>query len=270
MKKQLTIAAALLLTTAVAAARTFVVSVGVADYKEVNDLRLSRNDVATFNSIMRSQGAEIVTLLDSQADHASVITALRGTFAKAGPDDTMVFFFSGHGYEDGFCCYDMSLPSSRPAAAGAKPSAQARLSVTGRSRGGISYAEMQILFRNCRAGRKIVLADACFSGGLQKGEHLGVTVQSARNGDVVFMLSSKPTETSLETGDAPNSLFTHYLAEALSGRADTNADGLISVGELYDYVYRTVVAYADRIPHDQHPVLWGRFDRQMNIFKITH
>lgn len=229
------------------AQKTYVFSVGIADYREINDLRYTENDVAVFNQIMANHTDEIYTLTGSQATHANVIKTIRTVFAQATVDDAVIFFFSGHGYEGGFCCYDM------------KP---------GSYIGGISYKEMQILFRNCRAGRKMVFADACFSGGLsiQKTQ---LTVQTVQNSEVMYFLSSKFDETSLELPNGPNGLFTYCLAQGLCGDSDLNGDRIISLQEIYDYVHSNVVAYVNQIPHDQHPMIWGKYNKTLTVLDWT-
>lgn len=229
------------------AQKTYVVSVGIADYKEINDLRYTENDVAVFNQIMANHTDEIHTLTGPQATHANLIKTIRSVFAQATANDAVIFFFSGHGYEGGFCCYDM------------KP---------GSYIGGISYKEMQILFRNCRAGRKMVFADACFSGGLsiQKTQ---LTVQTVQNSEVMYFLSSKFDETSLELPNGPNGLFTYYLAQGLYGDSDLNGDRIISLREIYDYVHSNVVTYVNQIPHDQHPMIWGKYNKTMTVLDWT-
>ena len=227
------------------AQKIFVVSVGIADYKEINDLRYTENDVVTFNQIMGNYTHNITTLVGAQATHANVIRTIRRVFSQATPNDAVIFFFSGHGYEGGFCCYDMH-PNSYI--------------------GGISYKEMQILFRNCRAGRKMVFADACFSGGLSQ-QKTQLTVQAVQNGEILYFLSSKFNETSLELPGGPNGLFTYCLAHGLCGESDVNGDRIISIQEIYDYVYGNVVSYTNQIPHNQHPMVWGKFDKSMIILK---
>lgn len=241
------------LPLAAAAQKAFVLSVGIADYENINDLTATENDAKMFAQLMSTQGAETTLLLGSDATHVNVISALRYVFAKATPQDKMIFYFSGHGYEGGFCCYDMAATS----ATGAE-----------KYLGGLSYAEMQILFRNCRAGQKMVFADACFAGGLRKGEHINISVQSARNGDVIYFLSSQTDETSLEMGNSGNSLFTYYLVKGLCGEADLDADKYITASEIYKYVYNEVSSYAARIPHAQHPVMWGKFDSGIRLFNL--
>lgn len=248
--------------------KTYVVSIGIADYKEINDLNLTENDVSVFNQLMQSQGAITTTLLSSKATHVNTISALRSSFARATKDDTMIFFFSGHGYEGGFCCWDMS--SNSPTGSGNAivqgADDRSRLGTANRSFGGLSYQEMQILFRNCRAGKKIVFADACYSGGLQKGEQLNLSVQSSGRDDVAFLLSSQPDETSLEMTETLNGAFTFFLTNGLRGEADADNNGDITIKEIYDYVSTNVSSYATSKSHSQHPVLWGRYDSDMVVF----
>lgn len=251
--------------------KIYVLSVGIADYKEINDLKFTENDVRTFNELMGCQDAEITTLLGARATHARIISSLRASFAKAKKEDTMIFYFSGHGYEGGFCCWDMSGDSPALSGNSATRNAQerSRLASANKYYGGLSYSEMQILFRNCRAGKKIVFADACFSGGLRKGNQLNVSVQSARNGDVIYFLSSRTDETSIEMAQGTNGLFTYYLAEGLRGESDANKDNQITIKEIYDYVYQSVVDYANKIHYLQHPVLWGKFNETLPVFYLT-
>ena len=218
------------------AQKTYVVSIGVADYQNINGLRFTEEDVRLFNSIMQKHNADITTLTGSKATHANVLSTLRTVFAKAKPSDSVILFFSGHGYEGGFCCYDMKSNSHL---------------------GGLSYQEMQILLRNCRAGRKFVFADACFSGGLSK-QRAQLQVQSVSDNDVIFFLSSRLDETSLELPNGPNGLFTYFLAQGLCGSADANYDRIISAQEIYDYVSTQVSSWAAQVPHGQHPTIWNK------------
>ena len=86
------------------AQHTYVVSVGIADYQSINDLTFAEADVATFNQIMAQHDAKITTLTGIQATHANILKTVRSVFAKATPADAVIFFFSRHGYEGGFCC----------------------------------------------------------------------------------------------------------------------------------------------------------------------
>lgn len=229
------------------AQKTFVVSVGIADYREISDLHFTENDVSTFNGIMNRYGAEITTLLGCEATHSNIIQKIRYVSAFAKENDTFIFFFSGHGYEGGFCCYDMRANSYI---------------------GGISYQEIQILLRNCRAGRKVVIADACFSGGLSK-QRTALTVQAVQKSNLLFFLSSQFDETSIELPNGPNGLFTYVLEAGLNGTADSNGDNKITYQEIYNFVYENVSNFTNQISHNQHPKMWGRFDPSTTFVNLN-
>lgn len=252
------------------AQKNYVLAVGIADYKEINDLGLCENDAADFGTLMQDLSADVTLLTGKDATHEKIITALRTMLAKAKPEDSAIFFFSGHGYEGGFCCWDMATNS--PSVTNSMNTANIKpqiINTVNRYYGGVSYAELQVLFRNSRAGKKMVIADACFSGGLKKGYRLNASVQSAKNGEVIFLLSSQPNETSLEFSNERNGLFTTYLIKGLRGESDTNSDRTITLKELYDYLFLKVTEYANSIPHSQHPVLWGRASDNTPILKIN-
>lgn len=225
------------------AQKTYVLSVGIADYKEITDLRFTEEDVAVFNQIMAYHTNEVYALLGTEATHNNIVKTIRAIFAKATSLDTVIFFFSGHGYEGGFCCYDMHVQSFI---------------------GGLTYGELQILFRNCRAGKKMVFADACFSGGASK-QRTALSVQTVKNADVMFFLSSRFDETSLELPKGPNGLFTYFLAKGLKGEADFDQDRIITIDEVYNFVYTNVVEYTTQVFHNQHPMIWGKFNKGMNV-----
>lgn len=233
----------LFIPTTLKSQHLYVVSVGIADYQYINGLRFTEADVETFNAIMAQHDAEITTIIGQQATHANVLKTVRSVFAKAKPTDAVVFFFSGHGYEGGFCCYDMKVNSNL---------------------GGMSYQEMQILFRNCRAGRKIVFADACFSGGLSK-QRTQLQVQTVANNQVMFFLSSKLDETSLELPNGPNGLYTYFLGQGLCGAADINHDRVITASEIDQFVSANVAKWANQVQHNQHPTVWGNYNYNMPI-----
>ena len=95
------------LPTTTFAQNTYVVSVGIADYQNINALKYTEADVMLFNSIFTEHNANITTLIGAQATHAKVVSVIRDVFSLAKPTDAVILFFSGHGYEGGFCCYDM-------------------------------------------------------------------------------------------------------------------------------------------------------------------
>lgn len=239
--KTLHIILLLFFATNIWAQKLYVVSVGICDYKDpqVNDLRFTEADVASFNKVVKTHTNEVYTLLGPNATHSNVYKSINQVFAKATANDAVMLFFSGHGYPGGFCCYDMD-----------------------KTTGGLTYTEISSLFKQCKAKCKMVFADACFSGGLRKEKKGNGATSSVRNGDVMFFLSSRTNETSKEMIGGPNGQFTRFLVRGLGGGADTNRDKIITAKELYDFVHEGVsVATGGK----QHPVMWGRFNNTMTI-----
>lgn len=225
------------------AQKTYVVSVGIADYKDpqINDLSCTENDVEIFNDVMKRHTREVYTLLGRNATHRNTLNTIRTVFSKATSKDAVILYFSGHGYPGGFCCYDMTMSMTS---------------------GGLSYTEIASLFKACKAGNKIVFADACFSGGLRREKKPESSISSIRNSEVMFFLSSRTNEVSQEMIGGPNGQFTRFLVRGLGGGADKDRNKKISARELYDFVHDGVTtATADK----QHPVMWGHFNNSMTI-----
>lgn len=57
-------------------------------------------------------------------------------------------------------------------------------------------------------------------------------------------------------------MFSHFLIRGLKGEADANGDTLVSIQELYDYIYVNVRAYTAM---RQSPVIKGNYDPHMPV-----
>ena len=234
------LAAVLLLMIAVipAEAKTYLVSVGIADYPGTqNDLRLPANDAKAIVWVYRKNtDVECRQLLNSLATKKAIVEAMTSVFSKADVNDIVVFFFSGHGYKGGFRAYDAH----------------------------ISYKEIRNAMAKSKCKNKMIFADACFSGKLREDNASSSTsaMNAARKANVMLFLSSRSNETSLERSDMSNGFFTAYLQNGLRGNADANRDRTITAKELFDFVSKGVASLSgDR----QHPVMWGKFDDNMPV-----
>ena len=126
-------------------------------------------------------------------------------------------------------------------------------------------------------GQLLVLIDACYSGGLIRGQSEGeitpqsigvglgedlVRAQSTATRDlgdlsrsVVVLSASADYEYSIEWPNFGHGVFTYYLLEAMTGLADVygNHDGLISAEECYAYLAPNVVSFTTSIGEIHHP-----------------
>lgn len=235
-------AATLLTLGSTLQAKTYLVSVGIGDYSgypmKVNNLSLTVNDARTMANLYASNTTvDYALLLDEKATKQRIVKAIDKVFSKAGKDDIVVFYFSGHGYPGGLCAYN----------------------------GNITYKTIRDAMAKSKCENKMMFIDACRAGGMRvDNKKTNREVNSAKKSKVMLFLSARNNEDSIERSDMTNGLFTSFLAKGMKGYADANKDRTITAKELFEYVH-TEVAKDSR--QSQHPVMWGNFNNSMPVIK---
>ena len=234
MRRVKLLTAILLLCCIQLQAKVYLVSVGIADYPgERNDLRISDNDAKTVASVFKATGdASVNVLTNEEATQSALLSTMHSTFEDATSKDAVILYFSGHGTPGALACHD----------------------------GLLTYKHIFKILKGCKANRKIIIADACYSGKMRIDKELS-SVNNTRS--IMLFLSSRTEEPSQET-KYKNSLFTIFLERGLRGGADVNKDRNVTAKELYDFVHKGVI---DASKSKQHPVMWGKFDNNMTIIK---
>lgn len=218
------------------AQNTYLLSVGISDYMgENSDLTLPVNDAHTIANIyVKNKNSKVKTLYNSAATSKAIKDEMRTLFAGAGKEDIIILFFSGHGTSSGFVTYD----------------------------GVLEYSEIREIFSECKSVNKMVFADACFSGKLRVPGGRSTNTSKVQN--VMFFLSSRSDEVSIESPMMKNGFFTTYLERGLRGGADSDYNRIVTAKELFDFVSKGVKEISsDR----QHPVMWGNFSNVMPVIK---
>ena len=219
-------------------AETYVVCVGIANYKNVGTLLLPEKDAKCIANMYKTHTKNVILITGKYATHDTIIKALKDQFKRAKKEDYIVFYFSGHGYLGGFCPYDMAE----------------------RNKNGLTFKEIYAVFRESHASHKIIFADACYSGSLRKGSK---PTKPETDSDILLFLSSRSNESSIETPKLKNGFFTAYLERGLRGGADENRDKKITANEIFKFVSNGV----KKVSNDrQHPVMWGNFADNFVIF----
>ena len=215
-------------------AKTYLVCIGIADYPGTkNDLRISDNDAKTIAKVfLATKDASVKVLTNEDATQSALLSTMHTLFEDAQSDDAVVLYFSGHGTPGALVCHD----------------------------GLLTYQHIFKMLKGCKANKKMIIADACFSGKMRTTRQQSNNYNSQ---NVMLFLSSRTNETSQET-KFKNSLFTIFLERGLRGGADTNRDRYITARELYDFVHKGVIEASG---NKQHPVMWGKFDNNMTIIK---
>jgi TonB family protein len=172
-------------------------------------------------------------------------------FGDRNRDDLLLFYFSGHGVtdDDGQLYY------------AARNTLHKRLRSTA-----VSASWVNDVMNQCRSRRQVMLLDCCHSGAFARTKSGGTANtgkyflgSSPEEGRGKFILTACDAfqysfEGDKVDGVGANSVFTGALIEGLrTGQADLDGDGLITLDELYDYVFRCV---RERTPQ-QTPRKWA-------------
>lgn len=218
-------------------AKVYLVSVGITDYPGNNmDLTLPAKDAQTITWLYsKNTDLQYCQLLDANATKSKIQAAMNQVYQRAGVNDIVVFFYSGHGYPGGFCAYD----------------------------GNLSYKIIRKAMAKSKCKNKMIFADACFSGKIRtNGNSSQSQISAAKKANVMLFLSSRSNEMSIERRDMQNGFFTTYLQKGLRGGADVNKDRVITAKELFNFVHENVVRISQ---NQQHPVMWGKFSDNMPV-----
>ncbi|MBI1832344.1 MAG: caspase family protein [Planctomycetes bacterium] len=199
------------------------VSVGVNRYRTPgNDLQWCVPDAQDMARAMSANAMfgrkDVNLLLNEQATAQNIMRAIDLLEQRATPNTYTVLYLSGHGTRDGnghflYCPHDYD----------------ARTFVAGE----VLYARLKKM-----PGRVFLIIDSCYSGAT------GVTnthfVKPNSSNQTVVISSSLARETSAELAQFRNGAFTQAFLEAISGKADANKDGTITLQEMHNYVYTRV------------------------------
>ena len=235
--------------------KIWAVVVGVSAYNHMPSLRYTDDDAYQFYAFLKSVegGAlpdnQVEVLIDENATKKGILRSMEKVLLKADHNDVVLFYFSGHGIDGAFVPFDFDGFNNR-----------------------LFHTEIKNVLERSQAKHKIVLADACHSGSLlAMKEPLNGTLKKfysefeRTKGGLALLMSSKSEEVSLEDGGLRSGIFSYYMVKGLKGKADANKDKIITIQELYDYVFYEVQSYT---AHAQTPTITGDFDRGMPVAVI--
>lgn len=199
-----------------------------ADAEKMHDLFVEYGGVRTGDAVLL-QGAT-ANAVEHEFDRLSA--RIQGAVAD-GDSAVFLFYYSGHGDAG-----SLHLGATK-----------------------IEHENLRTMLERTGAQVRIAMVDACQSGALvrRKGGERGPAfefaepvVESAQG--TAIITSSAASELSQESDQIGGGFFTHYLHTALTGGADGNRDGEVSLSEAYTYVhsetsFRTKDAPGTQTPH---------------------
>lgn len=233
--------------------KIWAVVIGVATYNHMPVLRYTDDDAYRIYAFLKSPegGAlddeQIRILIDEEATKKNIMDTMTDIFEKASKNDLILLYFSGHGLKGSFLPYDFDGYNNK-----------------------LLHEEINIILDRSDAKYKLAIADACHSGSLLAMRSTKLpnmlsnfyeNLAKSKPGTALIM-SSKSDETSLESSGLRQGVFSHFLIRGLKGEADEDNNKIVSIQELYKFVFEKVRTYTG---NQQSPVIQGDYDRNMPV-----
>lgn len=234
MKRTLILLAVLLFMAGNAmAGRTYVLVAAVSNYQNSSaDLPTTTNDAKRVAKLWQRHSQDVSLITSRYATREKLLSKLQEIAVAANSDDRIVFFFSGHGSDGCIIAYDMNP---------------------------VYYTEIIDILAASKAGNKQVFIDACKAGSATGIGQNDRWREKLANGNIVFMLASRGEELSVADNFMMAGWFSHAYLKGIEGRADANSDRIVTVMELFTYIYNDVTS---RSKNKQHPQLIATKEHQ--------
>jgi hypothetical protein len=204
-------------------------------------LRSPKNDALQLAEVLKDpriggfDEAEVEVVVDEP--EAEVRRRIARFFNNRHHDDLVLFYFSGHGHRDGrgLLHFVMRDTEQDLLSATSIPAAFLRSEVTG-----------------CNSRRRVLILDCCYSGAFSRdglgaksddSDRIMIGVQLDVGGYGWFLMTAsdalqKAFEGHVLDEQMGNSVFSHFIITGLrTGEADRDDDGMVTIDELYEYVY---------------------------------
>lgn len=229
--------------------------IAVSDYKNnLPKLDFCKRDGERMLSILQTLDYEIYRDdgLIGEVNRDQMRDAIMGFFGDPTvyPDDTLLFYFSGHGVPEGSGENYLATSDINPEI----PYLH-----------GFSFEDLTKMMNRSVSTRIVTILDCCYSGSakISKGSQRDATtkgVQAISNtinpGDGRCLLAAcQGYEEAYGARDASNSIFTSFLIEGLSGKKDSvDADGNVTPDTLGKYVHNAMMSLRPEERPRQKPI----------------
>jgi uncharacterized caspase-like protein len=186
---------------------------------------------------------------ENKATYTNIKRRIKQVCEFSTPKDSLVIYFAGHGTTidgEGYLVPQDGDEKDRE--------------------NSISIAKLQKQMEDCKAGRKLLVLDACHSGSATRGV-TGIA-PSLKTVGVHVMASCAEKELSHPDPESSHGIFTRYLLEGLDGKADGNGDKSITQVELFGYVQKRMLEWGLKTGKTQRPQMVSPTPDDMVISKV--
>ncbi len=239
MKKLMLILLMACMAIGAKAQTTYVLLTGVSKYQTRKaNLNFSTRDVKELDTIFKKQGFIVNKLTSRYVVRDTISKKIDAIARLAKPEDTIIFFFAGHGKPGGIVMQDLSL---------------------------LSYHDLVEMLMQTKAQNIVCIIDACHSGSVASDvkESYESWDEEAKQRGISFIMGCRADEYSYEDDWTGNGHFTQALKTGLRGRADGwtskgpngTKDCQVTLYELYRHIYDYVTRMTKQYVKKQHPQL---------------
>jgi uncharacterized caspase-like protein len=239
---------------------TKVVCVGISQYRQ-RSLKLSyaaANALSFAEALSVDGGCEIpaknlALLTDELATASAIGAALAQTSKDCGPDDILLFYFSGHGERNGDTFYLLPVEAD-----------PGRLPQTG-----LSAQQLRDCLTGCRARGVLLILDCCRSAGF--AESADTFFRTLGSEEFRILLSaSRAGQNSYEFPSQSGTIFSRRLTEAILGRPVLgDQPGVLYFSDLFAYLQKQMAEDLETMGLSrsaQETVFAGTYARDPRLF----
>ena len=206
------------------AGQRYAIVVGVSNYGDQSGLaplQFAAKDATDLSAELISQGYNVRTLINENATGSLIKKALFDLSETVKPnEDQVVFYFSGHGYQQG--------PKNYLATFG--------VAAKYIESDGLSVEEVLGTIDSMNLVHAAALIDACRSNPHPSKSGVTPTFQALRKASKTAVLySTQPSQASFEDPTRQQGVFTRFLLEGMRGAAQ-DASGRVTMGTMAKYV----------------------------------
>lgn len=219
--------------------KAWAVLVGINHYDDpfIASLKVCVDDVTAIQKALagRYQAARLLT--DATPAHlptrANILGELSTIAQTADEDDLLLFYFSGHGKAEGGESYLLARDTR----------------VAAFKQTAVAMKDIREIIEGSPAHAKVIVLDACHSGASIGKAEPTMTPEFIRRvfeeaEGMAVLASCKQGQQSWELPEEGRSVFTYFLLDALTGKADLDSKGFVTVSDASRYVTDGVKTWA--------------------------
>ena len=239
---------------------TRVVAVGISRYRRPElALRYAASNAQDFGEALTAPHgcgiptSNVVIFRDEEATSEAILRELRAAADICAGDDTLIFYFSGHGDQENGRFFLLPVEVELEDLSGTA----------------VALESLQSALVGCRARGVLVILDCCRSAGFAEAADVFFRTLSAS--DFRLLLSaSRAGQQSYEFDSSKGTFFTNAILDVLTGRVRVGRQSaVVYFSDLFEYVQLQVsedLEAAGLSSQVQQPVFAGTYSRDPRLF----